>query len=406
MITVVITIVEISILLAMIYMFRKVTTQLQTEIDAAQQRLQAAKEKTEEVIPGLREGTASTFRIDRKNMVMYLQEEQAQKIGFAKNEWTVPTFRELCHSDSYDVFDKWINTYSLLHNPICRHLRFHISYDGQKTYHWFELIYKLDEITSKKPHFRGIFVGIDNIKQMENDIEDAMKKVYEVEIQENMLAAVNHDLRTPLNAVAGFARLLAEQYEDFSEEERQEFTTIVESNSEVLMQLISDVENMKADDTSGVKVKMRKKSVRELLNFTYQTNNVICPTHLAFILQEAEDATDRFINVDPKRVQQVLNNFLSNAFKFTQVGSVTLGWNYDEQTSEVELYVKDTGVGIKPEYHEKIFEQYFKIHEHAHGTGLGLNTCKNIVELQGGTIGVRSTYSKGSTFFCRFKTAE
>lgn len=404
MISLVVPLVSSALFFVLVLIYWKSARMLMQEIAATRKSLAAARERTAGIIPGLKEGTAATFRINRKTMQMFLDEDQALRIGMPKSEWGVPEFRGLCHSDSYDVFDKWINTYSRLYNPICRRLRFHISYDDKKSFHWFELIYKLDEVTSKTTWFRGVFIGIDHIKEMENAIEDAMKKVYVVEGQENLLAAVNHDLRTPLNAVAGFARLLVEQYEDFSPEERHSFADIVQENGEVMLQLLSDVCQMREDGDLEFKVKMRRKSVTELMALTYQTNKVICPAHLGFYFQGPDNSQDKFINIDPKRTQQVLNNFLSNAFKFTQAGAVTLGWDYNAETQEVELYVQDTGVGIQQEYIDKVFDQYFKVHEHAHGTGLGLNTSKSIVEMQGGTIGVSSVYGQGSRFFCRFKT--
>lgn len=253
--------------------------------------------------------------------------------------------------------------------------------------------------------FYALLVNIDPVIDIESSIDDARNKIYQTELKQTFLASVNHDLRTPINAIAGFASLLVEQYDDLSEEDRMQFADIVEENSQILLQLLADINDVNLDDIEKIKFKPRNKSVSELINLIYQTNKVICPSHLKFSLDVDEKQDDKTIFVDAKRVEQVINNFLSNSFKFTRTGFVKLGWKYISETNEVEMFVTDTGIGIKKENFDNLFGRFFKIHEHANGTGLGLNICKNIVEKQDGTIGVDSVYGKGSTFYCRFKAS-
>lgn len=357
-------------------------------------------------VPGIDEGNVLTCRFNRKTLVLIFNEEKAKQAGLPTHFWTYDSFIKTLHSDCLNVFEMWIFHYAKQHRPVKRRLRFHLTFDEGKTWHWWEMIYEMDETNLDADWFYGLFVNIDKVKEMENSIEDCQKKIYDVEMKEALLAAINHDIRTPLNAVAGFATLLAGQYDEFSEEERKEFSEIVCSNSEIMLALVDSLKSMSNDEIAEKSYAVMPKSVSKLVSFCYNTNHIICPSHLTFKESMPEDVEDKIINIDPMRVERVINNFLSNAFKFTAVGEVTLGWRYLEETKQVEIYVSDTGIGISPENQEKVFEEFAKLNEHAHGTGLGLNICKKIVEKLDGEIGLTSQLGKGSVFYCRFNTIE
>lgn len=391
---------------AMLYMYRCVVRSLHGSLMKLQEERKEACRDVAELLPGLASGQAATWQIDRKALVLTFDGDCHERMGMAHSVWNVADFRKLCNQDCLDVFDKWIGQYSKLTNAVCRRLRFHLTLDGGKSYHWWELVYNLDNFTSKLQDMHGVFVNIDHVVEVESAIDDARNKMYESELKQTFFASINHDLRTPLNAIAGFANLLAVQYDELSDEDRKSFAEIVKINGDMLMKLLGDINVTNCNDIDNMKFKPRNKSVRELLDVVYLTNKVICPSHLHFILESDKSLDDKHIYVDSKRIEQVINNFLSNSFKFTQVGFVKLGWRYLPDTSEVEIYVSDSGTGIKEENIERLFDQYFKINEHAHGTGLGLNICKKIVDKQGGTIHVDSKSGEGSTFFCRFKEVE
>lgn len=392
-------------IVAMQYIYTSMVRLLTDQLETLDARLAEQKARLIEVMPEFASGQAATWSVDRKNLLMVFDPHHARQIGLPHAEWDVPTFRHLCNPDCYDVFDKWIGKYNLLTDPVCRRLRFHITTDEGKTYHWWELIYILSDKTSHNQIMYGLFINRDDVIDKESFIDDARNTIYQTELKQTFFASINHDLRTPINAIAGFAELLVEQYDDLSEEERMSFADIVQANGEILLQLLADINDVNCNDINKMRFKMRNKSVSEIINMVYHTNKVICPSHLKLNLETEQNHEDKTIYVDPKRVEQVVNNFLSNSFKFTQVGFVNVGWRYIDDTGEVELYVSDTGIGIKEENIPNLFKQFFKVHEHAHGTGLGLNICKSIVEKQDGVIGVESVYGKGSKFYCRFKAA-
>lgn len=387
----------------MIYTYYSIKSMLTMHLQTLQKELADARNDVSLLLPQLEAGRAGFCTLDRKNMEMIFSKADAERMKLPGNFWVIDNFRKICAPDCLDVFEKWIGQYVYLFDPVNRRLRFHLTLDGGKTYQWWELIYALDEKTRADMFFYALFVNVDSVIDIESSIDDARNKIYQTELKQTFLASVNHDLRTPINAIAGFASLLVEQYDDLSEEDRMQFADIVEENSQILLQLLADINDVNLDDIEKIKFKPRNKSVSELINLIYQTNKVICPSHLKFSLDVDEKQDDKTIFVDAKRVEQVINNFLSNSFKFTRTGFVKLGWKYISETNEVEMFVTDTGIGIKKENFDNLFGRFFKIHEHANGTGLGLNICKNIVEKQDGTIGVDSVYGKGSTFYCRFK---
>lgn len=387
----------------MIYTYYSINSMLTMHLQTLQKELADARNDVSLLLPQLEAGRAGFCTLDRKNMEMIFSKADAERMKLPDNFWVIEKFRKICAPDCLDVFEKWIGQYVYLFDPVNRRLRFHLTLDGGKTYQWWELIYALDEKTRANMFFYALLVNIDPVIDIESAIDDARNRIYHTELKQTFLASINHDLRTPINAIAGFASLLVEQYDDLSEEDRMQFADIVEENSNVLLQLLADINDVNLDDIEKIKFKPRNKSVSELINLIYQTNKVICPSHLKFSLDVDEKQDDKTIFVDAKRVEQVINNFLSNSFKFTRTGFVKLGWKYISETNEVEMFVTDTGIGIKKENFDNLFDRFFKIHEHANGTGLGLNICKNIVEKQDGTIGVDSVYGKGSTFYCRFK---
>lgn len=396
-------VVSLFVLVVSYFVYTKLLSPLALVLKQKQVALEKVKAELNEALPSLKEGLASTYVVDREKLTMrFFDSTCVKRSGLGKSDWNVPEFRAICHEDCIGTFEKWIHYYNSLHDAVCRRLYFHLTTDGGKTYHWWELIYKLNNEEANERYMKGIFMNIDDVRRMEDEIQQAQGTIYGVEMKETLLAAINHDLRTPLNAVAGFATLLAEQYDMFSEEERLEFGEIIKSNGASMLALLDDLKATSTGDIDNLRFKQRSKSVTELIRSVYNTNKMICPQNLSLLL-ELPEGEDCHVNIDPKRVEQVLNNFLSNAFKFTPSGSVTIGWRMLEDSSEAELYVSDTGIGVSDKNKDKVFSQFYKIDEKAKGTGLGLNTSKKIVEKLDGTIGLESTLGKGSKFYCRFK---
>ncbi len=278
-------------------------------------------------------------------------------------------------------------------------VRIHVTPDDGMHWNWVEITYTATDESARTGELYGLLLNIDHKKEIEERLEQAQILASEVALKENFLANISHDLRTPLGAVTGFSTLLAMPGMPLSEEERGEYRDIIHQNTDMILNMIDSVMQKAQIETGDLEILPKPVAISKLIGECYQTNKIIAPTHLRFMLET--DTPDCMLHIDLTRTKQVLNNFLSNAFKFTAEGSVTLGWHNIPDTEQVEIYVQDTGIGIEKEKVSQVFDRYVKVNETDRGTGLGLNISKTIISKQNGEIGVESEFGKGSKFFVR-----
>mgnify|MGYP005965867135 CR=1 FL=1 len=232
--------------------------------------------------------------------------------------------------------------------------------------------------------------------QQQKELKAARVKAEESDrLKSAFLANMSHEIRTPLNAIVGFSDMLANEPE-FSDEERQEFVDIINTNTKLLLKLVGDVLELSRIESGNLSFIFQRESVRQLLDDVYQTHSLLIRPPLQFLKDFPPE--DVQVNVDPMRLTQVLTNFLNNANKFTKEGSIQLGYCCPSGMSEVHLYVEDTGIGIPHSEQKMIFERFYKRSEFSQGVGLGLSICVLIVEKMGGRIELRSEEGRGSRF--------
>lgn len=184
--------------------------------------------------------------------------------------------------------------------------------------------------------------------------------------------------------------------EDLSEEEKQEFISIINDNTDLLLKLVNDVLELSRIESGNMSFNYREESVRSLLNSIYNTHQLTISSPLKFIKEFPEG--DVFVHIDNMRMTQVITNFLNNAKKFTKSGHIKLGYRHQPASREVHIFVEDTGAGIPKEELQIIFDRFYKHNEFAQGVGLGLSICKVIVGKMQGRIEVTSEINKGSRF--------
>ena len=240
-------------------------------------------------------------------------------------------------------------------------------------------------------------VNIDDIVENERYVQNSMEKADEVATKQNFIANITHDIRTPLNAISGFAQLLAEGCDA---EERVMYSEIISTNTEQLLNLIDSAVNKPTDSTDGLSFKIRRIDISRLIDDSYRTNSILTPSHLKF-LYEPWGKDGIMVKADPVRTSQVLNNLINNAFKYTPNGSVTLGWKVLETERQIEVYVVDTGIGISEEDSKHIMDRYGMAQGNKKGTGLGLDICAKIIAVQNGSYGFTSKPGEGSRFWFR-----
>ena len=232
------------------------------------------------------------------------------------------------------------------------------------------------------------------LKETEQKLIIARDKAEELDrLKSAFLANMSHEIRTPLNAIVGFSSLLAETD---SRSERQEYIKIVQENNELLLQLISDILDLSKIEAGTFNFVYTNVDVNETCSEIIKSMGMKVSKGVELIFGEL--FPECYIYMDKNRFTQVISNFINNALKFAQQGSITLGY---EQVShqKIKFYVRDTGMGIPEEKQKSVFERFVKLNTFVQGTGLGLSICKSIVSQMGGEIGVDSTEGVGSCFW-------
>ena len=232
------------------------------------------------------------------------------------------------------------------------------------------------------------------LKETEQKLIIARDKAEELDrLKSAFLANMSHEIRTPLNSIVGFSSLLAETDD---REERQEYIKIVETNNELLLQLVSDILDLSKIESGTFDFVRSDLDVNESCMKIIKSMEMKVPETVDLVFEKC--MPDCHIYTDKNRFMQVITNFINNALKFTKQGTIALGY---EQTAphEIKFYVRDTGFGIPKEKIDSIFERFVKLNTFVQGTGLGLSICKSLVSQMGGKIGVESTEGEGSCFW-------
>ena len=294
------------------------------------------------------------------------------------------------HPDDLPAFRK---------NIAARHERTHhkgqyrCNFTGE--FQWWEFSYNTIHTPGHAPIIAGLLQNIQELKDHEQELIESRELAEQAELKQSFLNNMSHEIRTPLNAIVGFSDMLANEPE-FSNEERQEFVDIINTNTKLLLKLVGDVLELSRIESGNLSFTFQRESVCRLLDDVYQTHSLLIRPPLQFLKDFLPE--DVQVNVDPMRLTQVLTNFLNNANKFTKGGSIRLGYCCPSGMSEVHLYVEDTGIGIPHSEQKMIFERFYKRSEFSQGVGLGLSICVLIVEKMGGRIELQSEEGRGSRF--------
>jgi PAS domain S-box-containing protein len=220
------------------------------------------------------------------------------------------------------------------------------------------------------------------------------------------LATMSHEIRTPLNAIIGLSEIQLQN--ELPENTRTDLEKIYASGS-ILLGIINDVLDISKIETGNFELIPVEYDTPSLINDTVQLNIVRIGSKPITFKLNVDDTLPARLFGDELRVKQVLNNILSNAFKYTKAGVVTLQVRWERQRGDacITFTISDTGQGIREEDVGKLFSEYSQLDTKANrkieGTGLGLSITKRLVEMMGGTIVVESEYGWGSTFTVRIR---
>ena len=249
------------------------------------------------------------------------------------------------------------------------------------------------------------FIDITDRKKAKEELRIAKEKAEESDrLKSAFLANMSHEIRTPMNAIIGFTQLLKKP--DLSEEKKEKYQDIIETNGQVLLNLIDNLIDISKIEAGQMTVDKIECSVNKILKDLYSTYNEYKKNEgkkdIEIRLKKNMAMKDITIMSDEFRLRQILEILIGNAIKYTDSGYIEFGFTLiDSET--LQFYVQDTGEGIPEEKLELIFGKFNQAlstkHKTQGGTGLGLAISKNLVKILGGEMWAESTFGKGSTFF-------
>jgi signal transduction histidine kinase len=245
--------------------------------------------------------------------------------------------------------------------------------------------------------FRSLNRSLSFLENARAEAEQANKS------KSSFLATMSHEIRTPLNGIVGLVQFL--DSDTLTNQERREYIDVMNTCCTQLVKIIDDIIVISQIEAKQIKINPVSVQINsfmeELHRFfeTYmQTNN---KGHIKLILDRSGFIDNLITHVDPIRLRQVLTNLINNAVKFTEEGYIRFGYR-QLLPDKLEFEVEDTGIGLKPEHKEIIFERFRQVeltnNRQYEGAGLGLSISNSFVQLMGGDLWLESVEGKGSTF--------
>lgn len=238
-------------------------------------------------------------------------------------------------------------------------------------------------------------------KNAENELKMALVKAQESDIlKSSFLANMSHEIRTPMNGIIGFSELFLET--GLTDSDRQKYASIVINSSKQLLSIVNDILDISKIEAGVVKLNYENANLNRLLDgLTTFYKPKAKELNLELNCVKALKNFDSLIKIDQTKLRQVLSNLMSNAFKFTEKGSVEFGYHLIGEN--LQFYVKDTGTGIDKNIQDKIFDRFIQantdLSKKLQGTGLGLAISKKFVELFKGKIWLESNKNGTTVYF-------
>lgn len=234
---------------------------------------------------------------------------------------------------------------------------------------------------------------------IQNTSDIVWKAEHSNQLKSAFLANMSHEIRTPLNAIVGFSDLLSDT-SNFTEEEVTQFIATINKNCGLLLALINDILDLSRIESGTMEFMFAEHNLPLLLKTVHDSQRLNMPAGVELVLRMPA-GDKKYLTTDNVRLQQVVNNLINNAAKFTGSGFITFGYEEDKEPGYTRIFVEDTGVGISEEGIRHIFERFYKVDNFTQGAGLGLSICQTIVERLKGTISVTSEVGKGTRFTVR-----
>jgi len=256
----------------------------------------------------------------------------------------------------------------------------------------------------------GVILDITERKKMVEDLMQAKEKAEESDrLKSAFLANMSHEIRTPMNGILGFAGLLKES--NLSGEEQQEYINIIDKSGKRMLNIINDIVSISKVESGQMEISITETNINEQIEYIYSFFKLEAEQKgIRLVYHNSLPVKEAILKTDREKIYAILTNLVKNALKFTRSGVIEFGYQLKPakpkipgEPVEMEFYVKDTGVGIRSEQVEFIFERFRQGSESLNrayeGAGLGLAISKAYVEMLGGKIRVESDFGKGSVFY-------
>lgn len=248
--------------------------------------------------------------------------------------------------------------------------------------------------------FAQIATLFENYKKQEEELKQAKELAEQADtLKTRFLANISHETRTPMNSIMGFSELLNDP--DLTHDQRMQYVGIIHSNSLKMMELLGDLMNVSKLQSGQEMVHETPFSLKEMMVNIHTNHNYKASGKGLLLVNKNQDSTDDIIlYTDREKVCQIIDNLINNAIKYSPEGTIEYG--FEKTKTYIRFYVKDQGIGIPAELHERIFEYFIQgetsLNKNYSGVGLGLAIAKANVKLLGGDIKVESEPGKGSCF--------
>lgn len=372
----------------------------------AEAKLRKSEERLELALDGANVGL---WDIDLENKAVYINKWVSGLLGYGDSgiaHVTIGDWIKTCHPDDLGQVNEVLHMHlsGKVHdfNTETRLLT------SSGEYKWFSLHGKVVEVDQNSTPRRmiGLMLDIDMQKQFEEQLRIAKEKAEESDrLKSSFLANVSHEIRTPMNAILGFSDILLDA--SIQKEDSLKFLSLIRSSGESLLALINDIIDISKIESGQFNIVIGKFDLHLLFDKISHIASTLINTYnrdIELIIEKGVDQASLFIESDQYRLEQIINNLISNAIKFTSRGHVILSYTIPDNNT-LEIRVTDTGRGISKEDQGVIFERFRQINPdpkiNIGGTGLGLAISKSITELLGGTICVDSAPDQGATFRVR-----
>ena len=339
----------------------------------------------------------SAYWMDTGNRFVYVNNAGCEATGYSRSEIIGAEVTLINPSATKETMSR-----------IWKHLRLNGSIRGESVHRRKDGTTFPVEIASTYINFGGREYNCGFARDMterKKFLEDITRAKEEAEESDRLKTAflhnISHEIRTPMNAIVGFTSLL--EAPDLDEEKRKQYTEIVFQSSYQLLSIISDIVDISNIETGHIKLLENQFDINYLIKRLYEQYSIrAAQAGISFKYSIGIKKGEVKIIADETKLTQILSNLLNNSFKFTAKGEIDFGYKLNS-ANELLFHVRDTGIGIKPEFMNRIFDRFYQIGNSSdsktEGTGLGLAISKSFVELMGGKIWNESEQGKGSEFF-------